>query len=348
MVALASSLDFALNPDLEASEPPEARGKARDEVRLLVSYRDDDCFVHGTFRDLPSFLEEGDILVVNRSATRPASLPAIRANGAAIHLHLSTQLPTGHWLVELRQPAAKATMPLRDGRAQELLQLPAGGRVALVAPHRGGDRLWQAALDLPLPVDDYLAPYGKPIRYDYVAQDWPLDAYQTVFADEPGSAEMPSAGRPFTPELVTRLIRRGMLVVPILLHTGVASLEAHEPPYEEYYRVSPVVARVINAARAAGGRIIAVGTTVVRALETVSDPAGRVYGGEGWTDLVIIPERGLRAVDGLLTGFHEPRASHFAMLSALAGTHHLERAYAVALREHYLWHEFGDLHLILP
>jgi S-adenosylmethionine:tRNA ribosyltransferase-isomerase len=163
-----------------------------------------------------------------------------------------------------------------------------------------------------------------------------------------GSAEMPSAGRAFTPELITRLVARGVQVAPLLLHTGVASLEEHEPPYEEFYRVPLETARRVNAARAAGKRVVAVGTTVVRALESVTDEEGGTHPGEGWTPLVVTPERGIRAVHGMLTGLHEPRASHLAMLEALAGRRHLEVAYAEALTAQYLWHEFGDLHLILP
>jgi S-adenosylmethionine:tRNA ribosyltransferase-isomerase len=163
-----------------------------------------------------------------------------------------------------------------------------------------------------------------------------------------GSAEMPSAGRAFTPELIARLVARGVQFAPLILHTGVASLEDHEPPYEEYYRVPLETARLVNAARAAHRRVIAVGTTSVRALESVTDEAGTAHPGEGWTRLVITPERGVRAVDALLTGLHEPRASHLAMLEALAGLGHLQLSYGEALRQGYLWHEFGDLHLILP
>ncbi len=165
---------------------------------------------------------------------------------------------------------------------------------------------------------------------------------------EIGSAEMPSAGRAFTPELITRLVAQGVQIVPLLLHTGVASLEAHEPPYEEFYRVPTETARAVNTARAAGRRVVAVGTTVVRALETVTDADGATHPGEGWTRLVVTPARGIHAVNAMLTGLHEPRASHLAMLEALAGRAHLQRTYAEALRERYLWHEFGDLHLILP
>jgi len=171
--------------------------------------------------------------------------------------------------------------------------------------------------------------------------------YQTVFATEPGSAEMPSAGRPFTPELVTRLVSRGIEIAPVLLHTGVASLESHEPPFEEFYRVPRRTAERVAAARRAGHRVIAVGTTVVRALETVTDERG-TFPGEGWTSLVITPDRPVRSVTGLITGLHEPRATHLALLERVASKRcHLERAYAEARQRRYLWHEFGDSHLIL-
>ena len=341
-------LDFELPAALEAGEPPEARGMARDDVRLLVSYRANDRIVHAHFRDLVCFLNPGDVVVVNTSGTRPAALDARREDGTHLALHLSTRLPAGLWLVELRRPAGDGTRPFRDGQAGETLRLPAGGEVTVHTPHSPGGRLWVATLKLPEDVDDYLAVHGAPIRYRYVREEWPLSYYQTVYATETGSAEMPSAGRPFTTELITRLVARGVHVAPLLLHTGVASLEGHESPYEEYYQVPPSTARLVNGARAAGGRIIAVGTTVVRALETVASEDGRVHPGEGWTSLVITPRCRLRAVGALLTGFHEPRASHLAMLEALAGRRHLRRTYREALAEQYLWHEFGDLHLILP
>jgi S-adenosylmethionine:tRNA ribosyltransferase-isomerase len=217
----------------------------------------------------------------------------------------------------------------------------------LLVPVQSASRLWMAALETPEPLNVYLDRHGFPIRYKYVKDRWPSSMYQTVFATEPGSAEMPSAGRPFTTELVTTLVSQGVEIAPLLLHTGVASLEDHEPPYEEYYRVPLETARLVNTARTAGKRIIAVGTTVVRALETVTDAEGMTHPGEGWTRLIITPARGLRAVNGLLTGLHEPRATHLAMLEALAGVAHLEVTYAEALRAGYLWHEFGDLHLIL-
>ena len=367
----ADQLEFVLPPELEAGEPPEARGLARDEVRLMISYCANDRVVHTRFRSLPDFLAPGDLLVINTSGTLNAALEATRADGTPLELHLSTRLPAGMWLVEVRQPVGDASAPFPHAVAGETLDLPGDAHVTLHAPYQAGDvpappspsaplragvgippagpvRLWIATLSLGERVEHYLERYGFPIRYGYVSQRWPASYYQTVYATEPGSAEMPSAGRAFTPELITQLVARGVQVAPLILHTGVASLENHEPPYEEFYRVPLETARLVNAARAAGKRVIAVGTTAVRALESVTDATGSAHPGEGWTRLVITPQRGVRAVDALLTGLHEPRASHLAMLEALAGIEHLRIAYGEALRERYLWHEFGDLHLIMP
>ncbi|HEU5097615.1 MAG TPA: S-adenosylmethionine:tRNA ribosyltransferase-isomerase [Roseiflexaceae bacterium] len=349
-------LDFVLPPELEAGEPPEARGLARDEVRLMVSYCSDDRVVHTRFRELPEFLAPGDLLVINTSGTLNAALVATRADGTPLELHVSTRLPAGVWLVEVRRPEGTASVPFPGAVAGEMLSLPGGASATLHAPYQGGEsppqagavRLWIATLSLRENLEIYLERYGFPIRYSYVRRSWPSSYYQTVYATEMGSAEMPSAGRAFTPALITRLVTRGVQVAPLLLHTGVASLEDHEPPYEEFYRVPLETARLVNATRAARRHVVAVGTTAVRALESVTDMEGTVHPGEAWTRLVITPERGLRAVDGLLTGLHEPRASHLAMLEALASTEHLRVSYGEALRERYLWHEFGDLHLILP
>jgi S-adenosylmethionine:tRNA ribosyltransferase-isomerase len=348
-----STLDFELPRELEASEPPEARGLTRDEVRLMISYKSDDRVVHSGFWDLGDFLEAGDVLVINTSGTMNAAVDAEREDGTALELHLSTRLPAGLWIVELREPAGEATEPFRHAVLGERLRLPGGAAVTLHAPYPGhtardgGTRLWLSTLDLPLPLDEYLDRHGFPIRYGYVGESWPLNYYQTVYATEKGSAEMPSAGRAFTPELITRLVARGVQFAPLLLHTGVASLEDDEPPYDEFYRVPPETARLVNAARASGRRVVAVGTTAVRALETVTDKDGSTHPGEGWTRLIVTPERPVRSVDSMLTGLHEPRSSHLAMLEALAGREHLQITYREALQEGYLWHEFGDLHLIL-
>lgn len=350
-------LAFELPDSLSAGEPPEARGLARDEVRLMVSRTSTDVIAHTRFREFADFLSAGDVLVVNASATINASLDAwrLRPGGELadrIELHLSSPVPgeIGRWVVELRRPAPNGTTPLLDARAGEAIILAAGAVARLVEPFGPRServRLWVAELETPQDVMTFAERHGSPIRYSYVRERWPLASYQTVFATEPGSAEMPSAGRAFTREIVDRLDRKGVRVVPLVLHTGVASLESNEPPYPERYRVPAATADAVNRARRAGGRVVAVGTTVVRALETVASPDGRVRTGEGWTDLVITPERGVYVVDAMVTGFHEPRSSHLAMLEALAGARHVALAYRTALRCRYLWHEFGDVHLII-
>jgi S-adenosylmethionine:tRNA ribosyltransferase-isomerase len=350
------TLNFDLPSTLEAGEPPEARGLTRDAVRLMVSHYETDQVSHTQFREMARFLDPGDVLVINTSGTMNAALPATRADGTALELHLSTRLPADLWVVEVRQLAESATAPFYAAQAGEIMRLPADGSVTLLTSHdscqrrieNGRVRLWIATLNLPEPLGCYLAAHGYPIRYSYVQEQWPIDYYQTTYVTEMGSAEMPSAGRAFTPELITNLVARGVQIAPLILHTGVASLEDHEAPYEEFYRVPAQTAEMVNRARTLGKRVIAVGTTAVRALETVTDEDGMTRPGEGWTSLVITPQRGLYSVDGLLTGLHEPKATHLAMLETLIGQEHLRLTYAEALNREYLWHEFGDLHLILP
>jgi S-adenosylmethionine:tRNA ribosyltransferase-isomerase len=341
---ITRAVAFELPQALEATEPPEMRGLARDEVRLLVASRADGRIEHARFRDLPAFLATGDLLVVNTSATLPAALPATRAGGFAATLHVATAAPNmpgdRWWIVELRDA--------RGVSAGERVDVLGGAAFELVAPYAGGTRLWLARFECDEPLTAYLERHGRPIRYSYVSDEWPLADYQTTFALEPGSAEMPSAGRPFTPELITRLAAGGVLVAPVTLHTGVSSPERDEPPYPERYAVPEATARLVNAVRGWGGRIVAVGTTAVRALESAADPGGSVSASEGWTRLVVTPERGLWTVDALITGWHEPQASHLRLLEAAAGGDLLRRSYDEALAAGYLWHEFGDSHLIVP
>jgi S-adenosylmethionine:tRNA ribosyltransferase-isomerase len=345
-LALSTVAPFTLDPTREADQPPEASGRLRDDVRLMVSVGEAPP-VHTCFRDLAAHLDPGDLVVVNTSATVAAALDGRLRSGEPVAVHVSGQLAGGLWLVEVRRPADGTTVPLVLDEPQPV-HVVAGGHIDLLSPFADSQRLWFAHFDLPEPVDAFLADHGRAIRYAYVGQDWPLGAYQSVFSVEPGSAEMPSAARPFTPEVVTDLVRRGVTVAPLLLHTGVSSLEGNEAPYPEQYRVPAATARLVNGAHAAGGRVVAIGTTVVRALETVTDGAGTTHPGEGWTEEVVTPERGVRAVDGLLTGWHEPEASHLLMLEAVAGRTPLELAYRAAYDEGYLWHEFGDSHLLLP
>ena len=346
-----------------ASQPPEARGLTRDGVRLLAATPDG--LIHARFRDLPRFLAPGDLLVVNTSATLAAALPAQRGGGRAVTVHLSNQLDNGTWLVELRQGQA-APQRLSDGVPGEIITLPGRGSVTLLRPYPdpAATRIWTAAVTTGrVPVHGYLARYGQPIRYSYVPGRWPLTAYQTVFARSPGSAEMPSAARPFTADLVTRLIAAGVVLAPITLHTGVASLEAGEAPLPEWFEVPQPTADLVNLTRAAGRRVIAVGTTCSRALESAVGSAGQagpvddsvgdtaagtVTARRGWTSLVLGPEHPARVVTGLITGWHEAGASHLALLEAVAGQTLVEASYREAAAAGYLWHEFGDSCLLLP
>jgi S-adenosylmethionine:tRNA ribosyltransferase-isomerase len=342
-------LTFTLPPDLEAPSPPEARGMTRDSVRMMVAHRSDGTLVHSHFSELPRFLDEGDLVVLNTSGTLAAEVDGTDPAIGPVQVHLSTQLPAGLWTVEVRRDGR----PFLEAAPATTITLRGGGRVSLLTPYAPGPsgvgvRLWVAVIETPEALPTYLARHGRPIRYGYVRGTFPISAYQNVYATDPGSAEMPSAGRPFTPEVLTRLVAKGVGVAPLLLHTGVASLEASEPPYPEYFKVSSSTAHRINDAHRSGGRVVAIGTTVVRALESVVDEHGHVHPGEGWTETVVSPAHPVRSIDGFLTGWHEPEASHLAMLEAIAGRPLLEASYGAALAEGYLWHEFGDVHLILP
>jgi S-adenosylmethionine:tRNA ribosyltransferase-isomerase len=208
--------------------------------------------------------------------------------------------------------------------------------------------MWAASVAAGGDAGAFLARHGRPIRYSYVPDPWPLSAYQTVFARTPGSAEMPSAGRPFTADLVASLVTAGVVIAPITLHAGVASLEAGEPPLPERFTVPEPTAQLVNLTRAAGRRVVAVGTTSTRALESAAGPDGTVRARHGWTDLVLGAGHPARIVTGLVTGWHDPDASHLALLEAVAGPELVRAAYLEAEKTGYLWHEFGDSCLLLP
>ena len=343
-------VNFKIPPELEAKEPPEVRGLRRDEVRLMVSNYKIDSIQHTRFGDFPEFFSTGDVVVINTSGTLNAAVNARRADGSVLEVHFSTHLPGDLWTVELRVVEGQGTDPFFDATPGELLQLPDNASLSILAPYQDGSqsRLWLARFHAEVPVNEYLEDNGFPIKYNYVPEAWPSDYYQTVYAAEVGSAEMPSAGRGFTPEIITRLIAKGIQVAPLTLHAGVSSQESHEPPYEEYYQVPEMTAKIVNLARGAGKRVVGVGTTSIRALESATDSQNITHPVEGWTDLVIAPTDHIRSVNCLLTGMHEPEATHLGMMEALAGRLHVNLCYQAALNEGYLWHEFGDLHLLMP
>ncbi|MFC6705521.1 S-adenosylmethionine:tRNA ribosyltransferase-isomerase [Flexivirga alba] len=332
-----------------APSPAERRGIERDQVRLLVASQDG--IEHTRFRSLPDHLNAGDLVVVNNSATVAGQVDARRSDGSPVVLHAATQLDDGTWVVELRSApdAARAVLDARVGEHLEVGSLVLRLQAAypfVSSPTRAGNRLWQAEVDGDLA--EHLWHHGRPISYGYLDQAYPLADYQTVFATVPGSAEMPSAARPFTPEVVTQLVAAGVGVAPITLHTGVSSQEAGEGPQVERFEVPEVTARQVNSTRQAGGRIVAVGTTVARALESAVSCDGLVVGAAGWTDRVITRDEPPRVVDGLITGSHDPHASHLLLVEAVAGEELTQAAYDAAVRERYRWHEFGDSALLLP
>jgi len=331
-----------LPPGLEATRPPEQR----DAVRLLVARPDG--LTHTRFSRFADQLAPGDLVVVNTSGTLPAAVDGARRSGQLVTIHFATGLDDGDWVVEVR-PSGRAEGPVGDLVAGEGISLPQGVTLTTVGPQPTGQhRLWRVRVPVEGGVPAWLARVGRPIRYAYLTDEPGLAAYQTVFAREPGSAEMPSAARPFTDRLVTDLATHGVTVAPILLHTGVSSPEAGEPPQPERFRVSAATARLVNATRTWGGRVVAVGTTVTRALESATGVDGLTRERSGWTDLILGADRPARVVTGLVTGWHAPGASHLHLLDAVAGADLVRAAYAEALNERYLWHEFGDSCLLLP
>ena len=351
MLASQPHTHFSSPEDRTATEPPELRGLGRDGVRLMIATAGD--IKHTVFSGLTDHLRPGDVLVVNTSATVPGQLDG-RRNGSAVVVHVANRLPDGTRVIELRSPPGAAT-PVLDGQSGERIALPAGGVLELIAPYPRpessptgvGNRLWRGKLTVPDTLSIYLREHARPISYGYLNGSFPIPAYQTIFAVHPGSAEMPSAARPFSAELVARLVANGVIFAPITLHTGLSSQDAGEAPQPEWFEVGETAAHLVNSSKARGGRVIAVGTTATRAIESAAQPDGTVAAASGWTDLVISPERAVRVVDGLITGWHNPEASHLLLVEAVAGAELTQGAYDAAVAERYLWHEFGDSALFL-
>jgi S-adenosylmethionine:tRNA ribosyltransferase-isomerase len=361
---------FELPDELSAHAPPEKRGLSRDGIRLLAADRRTGNVTHSRFDRIADFLRPGDCLVFNASRTLPAALPALAAparrgrgapdglrDGTRLQARLARRWEDGVWSVLILDADEEPWIgDLRDTRLVFAIGAP-GDNAALSAdvlerdPHVG--RLWKVRFSLKgQALMQSLSRLGSPVRYWYAAGPWGLDDYQTVYAREPGSVEMPSAGRAFTWKLLMDLRRKGVGTAFLVLHAGLSSYmdeeyDARRPASTEAFRLEEAAARNIDRAKAAGGRIIAVGTTVVRALESIAEDGGRVRAAEGETSLRIVPGYRLKTVDGLLTGFHEPAASHLDLLSAFMPPERLKSVYDAALQGKYLWHEFGDANLIL-
>ena len=345
---------FVLPPELSAKEPPERRGIRRDQVRLLVIDRATGRIEHSRFEKIDNYLRKSDLLVFNSSRTLPASLRGCdcsTAHGPCMEVRLAEHLPDDSWLALL---ICEQGDPFGCGlRARMRINFAENLNATVLERDARIPRLWKLRFSASgTQLVDLIYRLGKPIRYEYVSAPWDLDYYQTVYAKEPGSAEMPSAGRAFTWKLLLDLKRRGIDSAYVVLHTGLSSymdddLDAQHPASEEEYFVGATTAEKVNHARESGGRVVAVGTTVVRALESVADAHGRVNGGQGYTRLKIDNRHQLKAADGLLTGLHEPEASHLDLLSAFLPAEKICAAYNEAIQHRYLWHEFGDLNLIL-
>jgi S-adenosylmethionine:tRNA ribosyltransferase-isomerase len=343
-----SGVRFRARADATASVPPEIRGTSRDDVRMLVARPGG--ISHHRFQDLADLLTPGDLVVVNNSATVHGEIDGVR-RGRPVVVHAAHRLDPETWVIELRT-APDASAPVLDAETGDVVGV---GELPLTLlepyPHEGsspsgaGNRLWRAHAEGDL--RNLLDRHGRPIAYGYLDRRYPLSAYQSAFSTVPGSAEMASAGRPFTDALVTRLVARGIGVAPITLHTGVSSQEAGEGPQPEWYHVPALTAGMVELTRRLGGRVVATGTTVTRALESAF-LGGVVQESWGWTNRVVTPAHPASVVTGLITGWHDAEASHLLLVEAIAGTPLAQAAYDAAVKEGYRWHEFGDSGLFLP
>ena len=349
-ITASNIIQFDLPKHLSCPEPTEERHLQRDEVRLLVT-DSNGTIHHSSFKYLDNFLKKGDVLVVNTSATIPAALPLSLPGSRMGKLHLSTRLKDSEWIIEIREITANKTIRWKEGQEGMKFELPASAEVTLKQKLYNNDQwldLWIADFDVHAPMQKYLSANAGPVQYEKLSRQYPLSYYQTFFSFHPGSSEMPSAGRGFTAALMERLLKKGIAFAPIMLHTGVSSLEENEAPYPEYMEIDPLTASIVNSAKRQKRRIIAVGTTAIRAIETASNGEGFIIPYRGNTDLFIDENYKMKITDGLLTGFHEPRASHLNMLQSIAGYEHIDMAYREAIKAGYYWHQFGDLHLIVP
>ncbi|MBS8264235.1 S-adenosylmethionine:tRNA ribosyltransferase-isomerase [Mesobacillus boroniphilus] len=336
--------DFYLPSFLNASHPPERRGLRRDQVKMMVLDRITGNVVHDQFIQLEQYLNAGDILVLNNSRTIPAILKGEwhrngKVFGTNVELRLARKKNDSVWeaLIIAKNVETGDCFKFSEAFAAKVVGEVFKSPLKMIQFTLQGKDLYEEIYSM-----------GEPIRYEYIHHPWNLDYYQTVFASQPGSVEMPSAGRAFSWELLLKLQQKGVKLAFLQLHTGLSYLlddeYAHSPEdhFEEYSILHEDMEAIVKA-KGSGGRIIAAGTTVVRALETAA--ANSTI--KGWTNLYITSDYELQLVDGIITGFHEPKASHLDMLTAFIDENMLFEAYNIAIQQHYLWHEFGDINLII-
>jgi len=357
-IARLTSVDltspFHLPSALNADRPPERRGLARDRVRLLVLDRYTGNVTHTRFDGIAEYFEPGDLLVFNSSRTLPATLAGrLGHSRSAVEVRLTELLPDGTWLaLLLLQPAIlRGKDVLTKG-----LRLDFGRELSceVLEQDQRIPRLWKLRFSKSgTEFLDSVYRIGQPVRYRYLSAPWRLSYYQNVYALQPGAAEMPSAGRAFTWRLLLQLRHRGVETAAITLHAGLSSyldndLDRQHLASEEEYWISEEAVAKIRRAKDSGRRIVAIGTTVVRALESIAaESGGEVRACHQYTQLRVTADYRLQIVSGLLTGLHEPEASHLDLLAAFVAPGMIYTAYNEAIEQRYLWHEFGDLNLIL-
>ena len=335
-----ADFDYALSPELIAQRPIEPR----DHARLLVTRRGDGSLEHHRFFDLPALLQPGDLLVANDSRVIPARLRTRKSTGGAVELLLLRRTEAGWWLTLAR--------PSRRLRPGTMVSVEGGGRVyEIEIGARRDDGLFEARLEDEALIEACGEAPLPPYIHEPLADP---ERYQTVYAREEGSAAAPTAGLHFTPRLMERLAARGVDVAYVTLHVGLDTfrpVEADDPRehhiHTEYAVLPPETARAIARAREHGGRVVAVGTTSVRVLESAAQGSGAIEAYRGDTGLMILPGHEFHAVDAMITNFHLPRSTLLMLVSAFAGKDLIDAAYAEAVRERYRFYSFGDAMLLL-
>jgi S-adenosylmethionine:tRNA ribosyltransferase-isomerase len=343
----AKELDYELPFHLAAREPPEVNGRSRDSSRLLVMKRKTQEIEHSYFYDVGNYLCTGDLLVLNDTRCINSVLPGKLETGGKIEVLLCTPKDNDTWNCQLLPDGINArvgqTIDFGDGEL----------RAKIVDKSSEFDWLFVIRFS---PVNDFEAKcnkIGRPVLSPYISKIWDVKYYNTVYAKKFGSAEMPAAGRHFTNELLEKLARQGIQHVFVTLHTGLSSISVKEENfedhkmYEEPYEITEDTANIINKVKNSGGKIVAVGTTVTRVLETVANNKGKVKPEKGYTRLYIYPGYKWKIVDALITNFHPPRSSRIALAAAFTGKDLLMRGYKEAIERGYKFYEFGDTTLTI-
>ncbi|MCL7747900.1 S-adenosylmethionine:tRNA ribosyltransferase-isomerase [Halalkalibacter alkaliphilus] len=333
-----ASYPFVVPDHLHAFLPAEIRSNKREAVKLLVQNRQAGNVHHDTFENLSSYLKEGDVLILNNSRT----IPAVIFTTDHMEVRLARKRSSEIWdVLYLHEIEIGDTLTFTSNVKATVLDKCSKTPLISLRFSIAGNEFY-----------NYLYTHGTPIHYEYLQDHWPLQAFQTVYSSVPGSIEMPSAGRALSWKMLADLQKKGVEIGFVYLHTGLSYFENDHWPdpifQPEPFHVPKETVELIHLAKNRNSRIIAVGTTVVRALESAVDTQHILQPTTGETTLHIKLNSSLYVVDGLLTGFHEPEASHLDMLSAFIDQKNLLAAYEEAIRQGYLWHEFGDMNLLLP